>query len=82
MQKCDGSHVAQQGTPRDEHPSDDPVTLQLDVCRTSPGAGQGVGRGLALAFAAAGAEIQLNDLRGECADSVVEEVLAAGVTAM
>ncbi|WP_163796063.1 SDR family NAD(P)-dependent oxidoreductase [Mycolicibacterium sediminis] len=60
------------------------MTLQLNVSGRRvaiTGAGQGVGRGLALAFAAAGAEVLINDLRGERADSVVEEVLAAGGTA-
>ena len=40
------------------------------------GAGQGVGRGLALAFGAAGAEVLVNDLRGDRAGVVADEVRA------
>jgi NAD(P)-dependent dehydrogenase (short-subunit alcohol dehydrogenase family) len=52
------------------------MTLQLDrTGRTAliTGAGQGVGRGLAIAFAAAGAgaEVLVNDLRDERADTSV-----------
>jgi 3-oxoacyl-[acyl-carrier protein] reductase len=46
------------------------------------GAGQGVGRGIALALAAAGAEVVVNDLAVERAESVVAEVKAAGGTAV
>ena len=42
------------------------------------GGGQGVGRGIALGFAAAGAEVVVNDLDGERARAVVDEIEAAG----
>jgi len=42
------------------------------------GAGQGVGRGLALAYAEAGAEVVINDLRGDRAEAVADEIRAAG----
>lgn len=57
------------------------MTLQLDVSGRRvliTGAGQGVGRGLATAFAEAGAEVLVNDLRPERAQSVVDELCAAG----
>jgi NAD(P)-dependent dehydrogenase (short-subunit alcohol dehydrogenase family) len=46
------------------------------------GAGQGVGRGLALDFAAAGAEVMINDLHADRAESVASEVHAAGGRAL
>jgi len=45
------------------------------------GGGQGVGRGIALGLAAAGAHVLVNDLAQDRAQSVVEEVAAAGGTA-
>lgn len=42
------------------------------------GGGQGVGRGLAISFGAAGAEVLLNDLRVERAQTVVDEICATG----
>ncbi len=42
------------------------------------GGGQGVGHGLAVAFGRAGAEVLVNDLRGERADQVVDEIRADG----
>lgn len=63
-------YVARQGSARPGRRPDDPVTLQLDVSERRvaiTGAGQGIGRGLALAlaFATAGAEVLINDLRGD-----------------
>lgn len=46
------------------------------------GAGQGVGRGLALAFASAGADVLVNDLHADRAEAVVDEIRAAGGSAM
>jgi NAD(P)-dependent dehydrogenase (short-subunit alcohol dehydrogenase family) len=45
------------------------------------GAGAGVGRAIALRLAAEGAEVLVNDLRAEAADTVVAEVAAAGGSA-
>jgi NAD(P)-dependent dehydrogenase (short-subunit alcohol dehydrogenase family) len=45
------------------------------------GSGQGIGRAHALAFAAAGALVVANDI-GDAADRVVEEITAAGGTAV
>jgi len=45
------------------------------------GAGQGVGHGLAAAFGRAGAEVLVNDLRGERADQVVDEIRSDGGSA-
>ncbi len=42
------------------------------------GSGQGVGRGLATSFGAAGAEVLVNDLRAERAQSVVDEIRGQG----
>lgn len=42
------------------------------------GAGQGVGRGIALGLAAAGAEVLVNDLVGDRAAAVVEEIREVG----
>lgn len=44
------------------------------------GAGQGVGRGIALGFAAAGAEVVVNDLDGNRASGVVDEVEQLGAS--
>jgi 3-oxoacyl-[acyl-carrier protein] reductase len=60
------------------------MTLQLDLTGRRAlitGAGQGVGRGLALAFAEAGADVLVNDLRLERAQTVVDELRAAGAAA-
>ncbi|WP_197380315.1 SDR family NAD(P)-dependent oxidoreductase [Mycolicibacterium mengxianglii] len=46
------------------------------------GAGQGVGRGLTLDFAASGAEVMVNDLHTDRAESVVSEVHTAGGRAL
>lgn len=54
-------------------------TIDLDGRRVLiTGGGQGVGRGLALAFAACGAGVLVNDLRGERAQVVVDEIRAGG----
>jgi 3-oxoacyl-[acyl-carrier protein] reductase len=61
------------------------VGVQLDLTGRRvliTGAGQGVGRGLALAFGAAGAEVLVNDLRLERAETVADEVRAAGGAAV
>ncbi len=42
------------------------------------GAGQGIGRGIARTLAAAGAEVLVNDLVGERAESVAAEIVADG----
>lgn len=42
------------------------------------GAGGGLGRAYALAFGQAGANVVVNDIRLEAAESVATEVLAAG----
>ena len=44
------------------------------------GAGQGVGYGIARALAEAGAVVVVNDIRAEQAETVVEELRAAGGT--
>ena len=46
------------------------------------GGGQGVGRGIALALAGAGAHVVVNDLTADRAAAVVDEVVAAGGTAV
>ncbi len=46
------------------------------------GAGRGVGRGIALALAHRGADVVVNDLEPERAESVVTEIRAAGGTAV
>jgi 3-oxoacyl-[acyl-carrier protein] reductase len=45
------------------------------------GAGQGVGRGISLGLAAAGAEVVVNDLAGDRAQAVVDEIADAGGSA-
>jgi 3-oxoacyl-[acyl-carrier protein] reductase len=45
------------------------------------GGGQGVGHGLAVAFASAGADVLVNDLRAERAQSVVDRIAECGGTA-
>jgi 3-oxoacyl-[acyl-carrier protein] reductase len=60
------------------------VAIHLDLTGRRvliTGAGQGVGRGLAHAFAAAGAEILINDLYPDRADTVVDEVRALSAQA-
>jgi NAD(P)-dependent dehydrogenase (short-subunit alcohol dehydrogenase family) len=57
------------------------MTLQFDLSNRRvliTGAGQGVGRGLAEAFSAAGATVLVNDLRGDRAEAVADELRAAG----
>lgn len=46
------------------------------------GAGQGVGHGLAVAFGRAGADVLVNDLRTERSAQVVDEIRAAGGSAL
>ncbi|MDB5044699.1 MAG: short-chain dehydrogenase [Deinococcus sp.] len=46
------------------------------------GAGGGIGRAVAVRFAAEGAQVAVNDLRGEVVDAVVSEIVAAGGTAL
>lgn len=45
------------------------------------GAGRGIGRATALALARCGAAVVVNDLDGECAEAVADEVARAGGTA-
>ena len=55
------------------------ITIDLSGRRALvTGAGQGVGRGIARTFAAAGAEVIVNDLVTERAESVVSEITEAG----
>ena len=57
------------------------ITIDLSDRRALvTGAGQGVGRGIALTFAAAGADVIVNDLVADRAQSVVDEITAAGGT--
>ncbi|EFC80130.1 SDR family NAD(P)-dependent oxidoreductase [Parafrankia sp. EUN1f] len=61
------------------------MTMELDLTGRRAlvtGAGQGVGRGIALGFAAAGAEVVVNDLRPERVAEVVDEIAAAGGSAL
>lgn len=45
------------------------------------GAGQGIGRALAIGLASRGAKVVVNDLNGEAATSVVEEIVSSGGSA-
>ncbi len=57
------------------------VTYSIDLSGRRAlvtGAGQGVGRGIAMTLAEAGAEVLVNDLVAERAQSVTDEIVAAG----
>jgi 3-oxoacyl-[acyl-carrier protein] reductase len=58
------------------------LTIDLDGRRALvTGGGQGIGRSIALTLAEAGASVVVNDIRAEVAESVVDEISAAGGTA-
>ena len=46
------------------------------------GAGGGIGRSVALRFAAEGANVAVNDIKAEMVQAVVDEITAAGGTAL
>jgi 3-oxoacyl-[acyl-carrier protein] reductase len=57
------------------------MTLEGKVALVT-GAGSGIGRAIALLFAREGAMVAINDIREEAAQSVVDEITAAGGRAM